>query len=234
MWYEDSDIEQILAAAGRGLQDNQRGPFVERLEDSAASFLQNFGFEKRDPPSAVTKRLDNIAAQSKRLVQLMKLPQAAAARTRLHAQATHYRGITVRTISPDESVERIRPSQFPSIEEAVKAVESLALYARDAAARERRQQKPEADKNRNKGNAARQMFFNDLAGIWVDTFNEMPGGSIRTDTKSNNGPFIRFAFACYEPLQRQFTSLPVLDENAARGHYRKTAEARLKRIFPDG
>lgn len=233
MWYENSDIEQILTATGRGLQDDQRRQFVERLEESASSFLRDFGFEKRAPPSAVTKRLDNIAAQSKKLMQLMKLPEAAAALTRLDAQATYYRSIAVRTISPDGSVEGIRPSEFPSIGEAVKAVESLALYARNAADRERGKQKPGTDKNRYKGNVARQTFINDLAGIWVDTFGEMPGGSIKTDAKSNNGPFIRFVLACYTPLQQQFTTLPVLDENAARGHYRKTAEARLKRIFPD-
>lgn len=232
VWYEDSDFKQILEATGKQLQDDQRGPFKDRLEETATTFLQEFGFEKRDPPGDVTKRLETIASKAKALVQLTKLPQGASARTRLHAQATRYRSIRVRTHSLNakgETEEHIGPSQFPTVEEAIKAVEALALYARQAAASESRKKKPKTDKKRNTGNAARQKFINDLAGLWSDTFNELPGGSVRSDTQKDNGPFIRFAQACHAPLQQQFPTLPVLSENAARAHYRKTGEARLKR-----
>lgn len=230
MWYEDSDFEQILKVAGKCLLVEGRTQLAERIEEIATAFLQDFGLEKRDPPHAVAKRLGTIASQADKLVRLTKLTDGASATMRLRRAAAYYQRIRVRTSSLDskgESEEHIEPSGFPTVETAIKAVESLALYARYAFTDERR--KVKTDKKRHQGQAARQTFINNLAGLWSDMFDELPGASVNPATQKPGGPFIRFVMASYAPLRRQFPTLPALKENAARAHYRRTAEARLKR-----
>lgn len=144
----------------------------------------------------------------------------------------------VRTLSLNakgEPEEHIEPSQFPTVEDAIKTVESLRLYAKQAADRER--PKVKTDKKRYQGHAARQTFVNDLVGLWAEVFDELPGGSIKSDTQKENGPFVSFVLACHAPLERQFPKqkgkkgkgLDELNENAVRAHFRKSGVAKLKR-----
>lgn len=232
VWYEKSDFEQILKATGKQLRDDQRESFLERLEEIATAFLQDYGIQKRDPPHAVAKRLDTIASVAEKLVRLIKSTDGVSAKARLHAQAMFYRRMRVRTRflnAKGEPEEHIEPSQFPTVEDAIRTIESLRLYATQAAARER--PKVKTDKKRYQGNKARQTFVNNLAGLWAEVFEELPGASVNPTTGKPGGPFIRFLVACYMPLRREFPTLPELDEMAARAHYRRTAEARLKRYF---
>lgn len=232
VWYEKSDFEQILKVTRKCLPKERRTLFAERLEGYATAFLQDFAFEHRDPPHAVVKRLNNIATQARKLVRLAKLPQGASARMRLQGAANYYQSMSVRTSSPNSKGGRekhIKPCQFPTVETAIKAIESLGLYAGLAATREHRKIKTKADKKRHQGQAARRKFINDLAGLWSDMFEELPGTSVNPETRKPDGPFIRFVMACYAPLRREWATLPELNEHAVRAHYRRTAAARIKR-----
>jgi hypothetical protein len=229
MIYEKSDFDQILKKIGKPFPVIKRASFEERLDECAIAFLQGFGAEKADSPSAIVKRLDNIETTAKRLVSLTKSPEGSSAVLRLRRRATFYQKIRVTTqslTSTGQLEERIRPSDFPNVELAIKAVESLVLYARSALADERK--KVKTDKKRHKGKKALRNFVNDLAGLWSDMFDELPGASVDPRTGDSGGPFIRFIMACYAPLREEWTGLPELNEKKAHYHYRNSDVAKLK------
>lgn len=230
MNYEKSDFNLILKDIGESFSATKRTSFEERLDECATSFLQGFGAEKSDSPSVIIKRLKNIEKNANRLISLTKSPEGSSAVVRLRRRAKYYQEIRVTTqslTSSDMPEENIRPSDFSNIDSAIKAIKDLELYARTALADERK--KVQVDEKRHKGRVARQTFVNDLAGLWLDMFGVMPGASINPKTGDSGGPFIRFIMACYVPLHRGWPTLPELDEEKARYHYRKSSTAVLKR-----
>ncbi|MDT8383924.1 MAG: hypothetical protein RRB22_05875 [Gammaproteobacteria bacterium] len=233
IYYEKSDIDMILEKIGKPFPVTKRASFEERLDDCAGAFLQAFGAEKVDSPSVIVSSLGKIEKAAEKLVSLTKSPEGSSAVHRLRRRAAYYQKIRVTTQSLTTSgqlEEHIRPSEFHNVDQAIKAVKDLELYARTALADEKK--KIKVDKKRNKGQAARQTFVDDLAGLWSDMFDELPGTS--TDSETGNkvsGPFVRFTLACYAPLLREQPTLPELKENSVRHHFRKSGVAKLKRLI---
>lgn len=219
MVYEKADFEHILKATGKRLSKNEWSKFEEQLENAATAYLRGYRFEKKDPPHKIAKKLNTISNTAKKLTQL--IGTSYDVRTRLNIAALRSK--------------RDKPCDAPSIiQAAIKSVEALALYANAAHTDELRKLKPKTDRNRNKGHVSRQRFVNDLAGIWSEAFGKLPGSSVNpntTNTTRAGGPFIRFLVACHTPLCRTLPGLPKLDVEAARAHYRRTAEANLKRYL---
>ncbi len=232
MIYEESEFDTILKKVGKPLPENKsRSDFEERLNDCAMFFLQNYGAEKADAPSVIRDRLKKIENKSKQLIDLTKGLESSSAVVRLRRQAAKYQKIRVtrKSLTPSGQLEeQIMPSDFSNVDEIIKGLKDLELYARVAAADENK--KVGQGKKRHTGKVARQTFVNDLAGLWSDMFDELPGSSINPHTGEPGGPFIRFIMACYELLRNEWPMLPELDENAARYHSRKSGEAKLKRL----
>lgn len=226
--YDKTDFEKIWDAVGKGLPKDE-SYCAERIETYGRAFLQNFADEKREPPHAIVKRLAAIGKKAEDLAELTKLPRGASALVRLHQSSARYRKMVVTTQiarnADGHVTEHERASTFLEIEAILKAVKDLTLYAKVALAEERKRIK--SDPKRHAGHVARQIFVNDLAGLWVDMFDELPGSSIVRGKE--DGPFIRFVLACYEPLHRQSQAIPKLKAAAARAHYRNSGIARLKR-----
>ncbi len=150
---------------------------------------------------------------------------------RLNRSAARYKKICVtsQTQSSNGQLETItRSNDFTDVVTVIKAIKHLELYAHAALTDENKKVSP--DKKRHKGQKARQHFVNDLAGLWSDIFNELPGASRNPDTGDIGGPFIRFILACHEPLRNEFPMLPKLNETSALHHYRASATAKIKRL----
>ncbi len=230
--YTETDFAEILTEVGKQLPTEKQGEFKERLEECAIMFLQNYGSEKRAPPSAIAKQLKAIGNTAKKLTKLTKA--ADGARRQLHQAALRYQTMSVTTtfVNENRHIEnKIEKSSYPSVEDATKAVKVIELYANIAYDNVQKKIKLNTDRMRNKGHASRQQFVNDVAGIYSDMFGELPGASLNPETGRPGGPFIRFLIACYTPLHREFPTLPKLSEPAALTHYRRSAIAKLKRKF---
>ncbi len=216
MVYEKADFEHILKATGKRLLKNKRSKFEEQLENAAIDFLQCCCSDRKDPPHKIVKKLNAISKTAKKLSQL--IGTSYDLRTRLNFAALLFKAA--------------KPCDVPGIiQAAITSVETLALYADAAHADALRKLKPNTDRKRNNGRVSRQRFVNNLAGVWCEAFGELPGSSVNPHTLEAGGPFIRFLVACHTPLCRTLTELPKLGVEAARAHYRRTAEARLKRYL---
>ncbi len=218
MVYEKADFEHILKATGKRLLKNKRSKFEKQLENAATAFLQDCCFEKKDPPHKIAKKLNAISNTAKKLTQL--IGTSYDVQTRLNVAALRSK--------------RTKPYDAPSIiQAAIKSVEALAPFAHAARTDALRKLKPNTDRKRHKGKVSRQRFVENLAGIWFEAFGNLPVSSVNPNTLRAGGPFIRFVIACHTPLRRTLPGLPKLGVEAARAYYRRTAEARLKRMFPD-
>lgn len=225
----ETDFADILKATGKQLPSRGQKKLKEQLNKCAIVFLQDYGAEKRDPPSTVKKRLDDIASAADKIIKLTKIRDGASARVRLNQAAENYQTIRVRTSRINKMGEREEyadPSPYPTVVTAIKAVEALWHYAKYASSDERR--KITTTRNRNKGNVARKKFINALAAAWPNTPRQSPGTSVNPETGEVGGPFVRFVMACYKPLRREFPGLPALNETAIRNDLRRSKP--VKRI----
>lgn len=229
MIYQKSDFDQIIEKIKKPFPESKRTEFEDLLNKYATAFLQGFGAEGNDSPSEVVKQLKSIEKSAKALIGLTKLPDGSSAVVRLRHQAARYQEIRVirqSSTSSGQHEEHITPSDYLSVELAIKAIKNIELYALAALADEKK--KVGVDKKRHKGRKALQIFVNDLAGLWPNIFDEPPGTSVNPITHKAGGPFIRFTLACYEPLRNEYAMLPELDEQKVRYYYRESDVAKLK------
>lgn len=264
--FSDYDVDKIVNTSiklANAVSDVLgKSQLRQRLDEIAGQLVHNRFWQNKPTSTMVLKRLRAIECKMGALLELLPDIDEPSAnldhlnidvRSCLTAQAQLYgKGIGGYKDMPPQSwsmgatfVDYRGTEKLDSVISGVKLLHEWCLGARQRQERRAKAQGRPTQRGgaRHKGDKAMQQFINDLADLWSDTVEELPGCSIPAGGGEPRGPFVLFVKAVRDILLKKFTpedkiELPNLYEDlrdlttdAIRGRFKKTPGARLKALI---